>query len=76
MGRQPPFPLQGGHAAHGELGFFGTVIPEEYDGEDMGWLAAMIVTEEIARASSSLRVQVNMQVLGCAYTIYTTAAKT
>ena len=36
----------------------------------MGWLAAMIVTEEIARASSSIRVQVNMQVLGCAFTIY------
>ena len=54
----------------GELGFFGTVIPEEYDGEDMGWLAAMIVTEEIARVSSSLRVQINMQTLGCAYTIY------
>lgn len=55
-----------------ELGFFGTVIPEEYDGEgmDAGWLAAMIVTEEIARASSSLRVQINMQTLGCAYTIY------
>ena len=54
----------------GELGFFGTVIPEDYGGEDMGWLAAMIVTEEIARVSSSLRVQVNMQVLGCAFTIY------
>jgi glutaryl-CoA dehydrogenase (non-decarboxylating) len=55
----------------GELGFWGTVIPEEYDGEDMGWMAAMIVTEEIARVCSSLRVQVNMQVLGCAYTIFT-----
>jgi len=55
----------------GELGFFGTVIPEEYGGEEMGWLAAMIVTEEIARVSSSLRVQVNMQILGCAFTIYT-----
>ncbi len=54
----------------GELGFFGTVIPEDYGGEDMGWLAASIVTEEIARVSSSLRVQVNMQVLGCAFTIY------
>ncbi|MBW2177938.1 MAG: acyl-CoA dehydrogenase family protein, partial [Deltaproteobacteria bacterium] len=54
----------------GELGFFGTVIPEEYEGVDMGWLAAMIVTEEIARASSSLRVQINMQTLGCAYTIF------
>ncbi len=29
----------------------------------------MIITEEIARASSSLRVQINMQELGCAYTI-------
>jgi len=54
-----------------ELGFFGTVIPEEYDGVDMGWMAAMIVTEEIARASSSLRVQINMQTLGTAYTILT-----
>ena len=55
----------------GELGFFGTVIPEEYEGVDMGWMAAAVVTEEIARASSSLRVQVNMQTLGCAYTILT-----
>jgi glutaryl-CoA dehydrogenase (non-decarboxylating) len=54
----------------GELGYFGTVIPEEYGGEEMGFLAAMIVTEELAKVSSSLRVQVNMQVLGCAYTIY------
>ncbi len=54
----------------GELGFFGTVIPEEYGGNDMGWLAAMILSEEIARASSSLRVQINMQTLGCAFTIF------
>mgnify|MGYP001062123002 CR=1 FL=1 len=49
----------------GELGFFGTVIPEEYGGNGMGWLAAMILTEEIARGSSSLRVQINMQAMGC-----------
>ena len=54
----------------GELGFFGTVIPEEYGGNEMGWLAAIILTEEIARASSSLRVQINMLTLGCAFTIY------
>lgn len=65
------FPYKEAMKPMGELGFFGTVIPEEYGGEDMGWLAAMIVTEEIARISSSLRVQVNMQVLGCAFTIYT-----
>ncbi len=53
----------------GEMGLFGTVISEEYGGNEMGWLAAIIITEEIARASSSLRVQVNMQELGCAFTI-------
>jgi glutaryl-CoA dehydrogenase (non-decarboxylating) len=53
----------------GDLGFFGTVIPEQYGGNGMGWLAAMIITEEIARVCSSLRVQVNMQGLGCAYPI-------
>lgn len=54
----------------GELGFFGTLIPEEYGGNEMGWLATMILSEEIAYASSSLRVQVNMEMCGCAYTIY------
>ena len=54
----------------GELGFLGTVIPEAYGGEDMGWLSAVIVTEEIARVSSSLRVQLNLLGLGCAYPIY------
>ncbi|MBC8460508.1 MAG: acyl-CoA dehydrogenase family protein [Deltaproteobacteria bacterium] len=54
-----------------ELGFFGTVIPEEYGGNNMGWLAGIILTEEIARASSSIRVQMNMQTFGCAYTIFT-----
>ncbi len=53
-----------------ELGFFGTVIPEQYGGNEMGWLAGMILTEEIARASSSIRVQMNMQAFGCAYTIF------
>jgi glutaryl-CoA dehydrogenase (non-decarboxylating) len=52
-----------------ELGFLGTVIPEEYGGNDMGWLATMIITEEIARACSSLRVQINMETVGCAFPI-------
>jgi len=63
------FPYEEAVKPMGELGFFGTVIPEQYGGEGMDFLAAMIVTEELARVSSSLRVQVNMQVLGCAYTI-------
>ena len=65
------FPYEEALKPMGELGLFGTVIPESLGGSEMGWLAAMIVTEEIARASSSLRVQVNMQTLGCAYTILT-----
>ncbi len=64
------FPYEEAHKPMAELGFFGTVIPEEYGGNEMGWLAAMILTEEIARASSSLRVQVNMSTLGCAFTIF------
>ena len=72
------FPYQEAVKPMGELGFFGTVIPEEYGGNNMGWLAAMILTEEISRASSSLRVQINMQCLGSAFTIHrygTEAAK-
>jgi glutaryl-CoA dehydrogenase (non-decarboxylating) len=63
------FPYKEAVKPMGELGFFGTVIPEQYGGNEMGWLAAMIITEEIARASSALRVQVNMNELGCAFTI-------
>ncbi|MGD9079665.1 MAG: acyl-CoA dehydrogenase family protein, partial [Desulfobacterales bacterium] len=63
------FPYEEAVKPMGELGLFGTVISEAYGGSEMGWLAAMIITEEIARASSSLRVQINMQTLGCAYTI-------
>jgi glutaryl-CoA dehydrogenase (non-decarboxylating) len=54
----------------GELGFFGMCIPEAYGGEGLDWTSAVIITEEIARVSSSLRVQVNMQCIGSAYTIY------
>ncbi len=54
----------------GELGLFGSVIPEEYGGSEMGFLAACIITEEIAKVSSSLRVQVHMQGLGCAFPIF------
>jgi len=64
------FPYQEVIKPMAELGLFGTVIPEEYGGNNMGWVATMIITEEIARASSSLRVQINMEALGCAFTIF------
>ncbi len=64
------FPYEEAIKPMADLGFFGTVIPEEYGGNDMGWLAAIILTEEIARGSSALRVQINMQTTGNAFTIY------
>ena len=46
----------------GELGFYGTMIPEEYGGNGLGYLAMVLVTEEIARAHSAMRVAINMQI--------------
>jgi glutaryl-CoA dehydrogenase (non-decarboxylating) len=46
----------------GELGFYGTMIPEAYGGNDMGFLAMVLITEEIARAHSAMRVAINMQI--------------
>jgi len=54
----------------GELSFFGCCLPEDYGGNDFGFLAQMIITEEIARGSSSMRVVINMQALGTALSIY------
>jgi len=52
-----------------ELGFFGTVIPEQYGGNGMGYLAQTIITEEIARIDSSMRQPFNMQTNGPALTL-------
>jgi len=52
-----------------ELGLFGCPVPEEYGGNDMGYLAHAIVTEEIGRASGSLRVAFNMQTMGTAMSV-------
>jgi glutaryl-CoA dehydrogenase (non-decarboxylating) len=46
----------------GELGFFGCVVPEEYGGTSSGWVSLVIITEEISRIHSSMRVALNMQV--------------
>ena len=46
----------------GELGFYGTMIPEAYGGNDLGFLAMVLITEEIARVHSAMRVGINMQI--------------
>jgi glutaryl-CoA dehydrogenase (non-decarboxylating) len=46
----------------GELGFYGAVIPESYGGSGLGFLAMVLITEEIARVHSAMRVAINMQI--------------
>jgi glutaryl-CoA dehydrogenase (non-decarboxylating) len=45
----------------GELGFYGCVIPETYGGSGLGFLAMALITEEVARVHSAMRVAINMQ---------------
>ncbi|MEW6661348.1 MAG: glutaryl-CoA dehydrogenase Acd [Bacillota bacterium] len=53
----------------GELGFLGCQIPEEYGGSGMGFLAATIIAEQMARVHSSMRLPFNMQ-MGPALAVY------
>lgn len=39
-----------------ELGFAGTLIPEEYGGSELGYVGQMLVVEEISRACASMGV--------------------
>jgi glutaryl-CoA dehydrogenase (non-decarboxylating) len=54
----------------GELGFYGCPLPEEYGGSGLGFLAHVVVTEEISKVSGSLRAGFNMQTMGTAREIY------
>lgn len=44
-----------------DLGFFGCIAPEEYGGNNMGYLAATIITMEIAKESPSYGLPFNLQ---------------
>ena len=56
-------------AKMGSLGFFGCLIPEKYGGNGLGFLAHALISEEIARIHSAIRVYLNMQV-GPAVTLF------
>jgi glutaryl-CoA dehydrogenase (non-decarboxylating) len=53
----------------GSLGFFGCLIPEAYGGNGLGFLAYALISEEIARVHSAIRVYLNMQA-GPAVTLF------
>ncbi len=44
-----------------ELGFFGCTLPEDCGGNNLGFLALAVITEEISRVHSAIRVFINMQ---------------
>lgn len=52
----------------GELGFLGCPVPEQYGGSEMGYLAWVVIAEQIARVHSSMRLPFNMQ-MGPALTL-------
>jgi glutaryl-CoA dehydrogenase (non-decarboxylating) len=45
----------------GELGFFGCTLPEDCGGNNLGFLALAVISEELARVHSAIRVYINMQ---------------
>ena len=47
----------------GELGFFGMLLPEQYEGSNLGFLAYAVVVEEIAAAESGVSINITDQVL-------------
>jgi glutaryl-CoA dehydrogenase (non-decarboxylating) len=53
----------------GELGFYGCLIPEGHGGNGLGFLAHALISEEIARVHSAIRVYLNMQA-GPAVTLF------
>jgi glutaryl-CoA dehydrogenase (non-decarboxylating) len=52
-----------------ELGFFGSVIEEQYGGTEAGHLVACLMAEEVAKVSASWGLPFNMQMNGPALTI-------
>ncbi|EFK08282.1 putative acyl-CoA dehydrogenase [delta proteobacterium NaphS2] len=53
----------------GGLGFFASPFPEKYGGTELGFLANIIVAEELARASLGLACCLNMQSGTCPMTL-------
>ena len=48
-------------AKMGDLGFFGCLVSEDDGGNGLGFLAYALISEEIARIHSAIRVSLNMQ---------------
>jgi len=53
----------------GGLGFYASPFPEQYGGTELGFLANIIVAEELGRASLGLACCLNMQSGTCPMTI-------
>ncbi|MFW9898002.1 MAG: acyl-CoA dehydrogenase family protein [Candidatus Thorarchaeota archaeon] len=52
------------------MGYFGTCVPQEYDGAGMDTVSFSIVTEEIGRIDASWSITTGVHASVCAYPIY------
>jgi glutaryl-CoA dehydrogenase (non-decarboxylating) len=56
-------------AKMGELGFFSCALPEDLGGSGMGFMASVLMAEQIGKVSASWRLPFNMQNLGPSLTV-------
>ncbi len=59
----------------GELGLLGMTVPEEYGGSGMGYLAHVVATEEISRASASVGLSYAAHSNLCVNNLYLNASE-
>ena len=67
--RDKEFPRALGRKA-GELGLYGAIFPEWVGGTDMGYLAAAVVTEHLARLDARFASSTNQQGGTCPLSIF------
>src|SRR3989338_10382688 len=56
-------------AKMGELGFFSCALPDDLGGSGMGFVASVLMAEQIGKVSASWRLPFNMQNLGPAVAV-------
>lgn len=57
-------------AKMGEGGFFGCAFPVSLGGTELGFLAAAVINEEVARLAPGFSMTYNLQGMTCPYSIY------
>ena len=69
MGREPTFPLEVVKKL-GQLGYMGSIFPEEYGGAGLGYVEYSIIIEELSRVDGSVGIIVAAHTSLCSNHIY------